>query len=637
MQSKTSYFNKTIFLKNITRFWPIWFVYFLVCMVRLPLRLFYALDREPLDNSVMSLDAFRLLQLQEVVKTALRPFPLFLFAAITAIAVFSYLYQSRSCNMMHAFPVCRESLFLSNLLSGICFLAIPQAAAFMGGILVCFLKSMLQLEYLMHWLLLSLGISCFALALAVFTVMITGNLVAAPVFYFILNFLFVGCRTVVFALIELMSYGIRSADSTFGDFLSPYYYLASCFTDSTYFIPNQESRFMITDLYGCVAAYFGAGLLILAFAFFIYKKKHLETAGDPITIPFLKPIFRWTLAFSIGVYGSITGQYFLKGDYHSGGNLLLLLFFMTCIGALAFFAADMLLQKKFFVFRKKRLLECGVFLALSWFFFLAVDLNLFGIETQIPKEEELQSVFLSGIYPIRVKESDYSKILEIHEKLVASRDEIQHYFRKYPENSYASTLNITYTLKNGKTLTRSYSIPMEDFYLSQDGYPFCLLEQLSDQPEYYLSYHFTESYDSLLFVNGSIDVLRNSNYLESVTLNQEQCNRIFQALKQDILEGNYHIYDYSRENKVSSLVYYNVLYLTFQVPVGTTYVYYNGIDTVTDDSILQAASISLTTDCVHTLQAFRDLGILDPEENLITQQDADFLYNDDYPEAQIYH
>lgn len=636
MQSKTSYFNKTIFWKNITRFWPVWSAYLLVCLVRLPLRLFYALELQPPEN-VASLDAFRITQLQDVVKSALRPFPFFIFAAITAIAVFSYLYQSRSCNMIHAFPVCRESLFLSNLLSGICFLAIPQAIAFMGGIFVCFLKSMLQLEYLMHWLLLSLGISGFALALAVFTVMITGNIVAAPVLYVILNFLFVGCRTVVCALFEMMSYGISSMNPSFGDFLSPYYKLASCFPSSSFYYSGQEPQFQVTEMYGCVAAYFGAGLLFLFLAFFVYKKKHLETAGDPVTIPFLKPVFRWILAFSIGVYGSIAGQYFLKGAYYSGWNLLLLLFFMACIGAFAFFVTDMLLQKKFFVFQRKKLLECGVFLALSWCFLLAVDRNLFGIETHIPKEEDLQSVFLSGIYPIHVKEEDYSKILEMHQKLIDSRDEIQHYFRKYSENSYASVIDLTYTLKNGRRITRTYSIPIEDFYLAQEGYPFCLLEQLSDQPEYYLSYHFTESYDSVLFVNGSMDVLRDSEYLESVSLNQEECNRIFLALKQDILEGNYHIYDYSRENKVSSRVYYNTLHLTFQAPMGTSYVYYGGTDTVTDDSRLQATSISLTVDCVHTLQAFQDLGILNPEENLITQQDAQLLYSDDYPDAQVYH
>lgn len=636
MRSKTSYFNKTIFLKNITRFWPIWSAYLLVCMVRLPLRLLYALELRPLDDS-MSLEAYQLTQLQAVVRSALWPFPFYMFAAITAIAIFSYLYQSRSCNMMHAFPVCRESLFLSNLLSGICFLAIPQAIAFMGGIFVCFLKSMLQLEYLMHWLLLSLGISGFALALAVFTVMIAGNIVAAPILFIILNFLFVGCRTVICALIELMSYGIQSTNSSFGDFLSPYYYLTAHFFGFSFDVLDRESLFPLSKMYSCITAYCAAGILLLALAFFIYKKKHLETAGDPITIPFLNPVFRWILAFSAGVYGSIAGQYFLKGPYYSGWNLLLLIFFMTCIGAFAFFAADMLLQKKFFVFQKKKFLECGIFLILAWVFLLAVDLNLFGFETRIPKEEELQSVFLSGIYPIHIKEEDYSKVLEIHEKLVASKDEIQRYFRKYPENSYASVLDITYTLKNGRSFTRSYSIPIEDFYLSQEGYPFCLLEQLSDQPEYYLFYHFTESYDSVLFVNGSMDVLKDSEYLESISLNQEECSRIFQAFKQDILEGNYHIYDYSRESKVSSQVYYNTLYLTFQAPEGASYVYYGGTDIVNDDSRLQATSISLTVDCTHTLQAFQDLGILNPEENLITQQEAGLLYHDDYPEAQIYH
>lgn len=36
MQSKISYFNKTIFKKNITHYWPIWFGYLLVCLFEIP-------------------------------------------------------------------------------------------------------------------------------------------------------------------------------------------------------------------------------------------------------------------------------------------------------------------------------------------------------------------------------------------------------------------------------------------------------------------------------------------------------------------------------------------------------------------------------------------------------------------------
>ena len=39
MQSRTSCFNKTIFKKNITHFWPIWGIYLVFLLYALPLTL----------------------------------------------------------------------------------------------------------------------------------------------------------------------------------------------------------------------------------------------------------------------------------------------------------------------------------------------------------------------------------------------------------------------------------------------------------------------------------------------------------------------------------------------------------------------------------------------------------------------
>ena len=36
MKSKNSFFNKTIFLKNVTLYWPIWAVYTLISVIMQP-------------------------------------------------------------------------------------------------------------------------------------------------------------------------------------------------------------------------------------------------------------------------------------------------------------------------------------------------------------------------------------------------------------------------------------------------------------------------------------------------------------------------------------------------------------------------------------------------------------------------
>ena len=44
---------------------------------------------------------------------------------VCAMAVFSYLYSSRSACMMHALPLRREALFLTQYLAGLSFLLLP--------------------------------------------------------------------------------------------------------------------------------------------------------------------------------------------------------------------------------------------------------------------------------------------------------------------------------------------------------------------------------------------------------------------------------------------------------------------------------------------------------------------------------
>lgn len=39
MRSKTSYFNETVFWKNITHFWPVWLIYTILLLCMVPLRL----------------------------------------------------------------------------------------------------------------------------------------------------------------------------------------------------------------------------------------------------------------------------------------------------------------------------------------------------------------------------------------------------------------------------------------------------------------------------------------------------------------------------------------------------------------------------------------------------------------------
>ena len=136
---------------------------------------------------------------------------LFFFAVAAALAVFSYLYSAKSTNMMHALPVNRLELYVTNYLSGLIFLIVPEIITFFITVLVCLANQFTCIQYLFAALLAQAGVTFFAYSLAVFVAMFTGQAFAMPCYYVIVNYLYVGCMFIVAKVIETISYGIENA------------------------------------------------------------------------------------------------------------------------------------------------------------------------------------------------------------------------------------------------------------------------------------------------------------------------------------------------------------------------------------------------------------------------------------------
>ena len=130
MRSGTSFFNGTLYRKAFFRFWPIWALYGTMWLLILPLR-FLA---EAMRGSVRS-DQSTLEYLQQIARDIPSALPFGVAAAavagvVCAMAVFAYLYSSRSACMMHALPARREALFVSHYLAGLSFLLLPHLAVY---------------------------------------------------------------------------------------------------------------------------------------------------------------------------------------------------------------------------------------------------------------------------------------------------------------------------------------------------------------------------------------------------------------------------------------------------------------------------------------------------------------------------
>ena len=98
MQSKTSYFNATLFRKNLTRFWPLWG---LASFIGALFPLAVLLDMVHRGWNVLSAPDFTGMYYDAVSAV---PVINLVYAALCAMAVWSYLYNARSVGLMHTLP-----------------------------------------------------------------------------------------------------------------------------------------------------------------------------------------------------------------------------------------------------------------------------------------------------------------------------------------------------------------------------------------------------------------------------------------------------------------------------------------------------------------------------------------------------
>ena len=228
----------------------------------------------------------------------------------------------------------------------------------------------------------------------------------------------------------------------------------------------------------------------------MYRKRRLESAGDVVAVNAMKPVFKYGVALCAGVaLGMGTTMILYGGDF-------VLMAAIVVWGIVGYFAAEMLLQKSFRVFKKWKgaVAVAAVFIAL----FLVVAFDLTGFETRIPDPDSVKSVEVSGLGVMYLDDSgdrfngtitDRSQIRLItllHEAAVAQRN-------SELGNGATTSLNVTYHLKNGGTLSRQYySVRVNPDETQQEGTAAWAVQQFYDNKELcWQMYGFDELEDYL--------------------------------------------------------------------------------------------------------------------------------------------
>ncbi len=630
MKSGTSYFNATLFKKNLTRYWPIWALYALIWLYALPMRCIMVVSRNQAwmgETPVKQVQAFA-----NQIPDMLEGFGIFMaatFGVLAAMAVFSYLYNNRAAGMIHSLPVRREGLFLTSYLSGLVFLLAPNALVWLltlGAEALC--SGYVNLYTVSLWLAAQSGMCIFFYSFAVFCAMFTGHLLALPAFYGILNFLAVVLMFLFDVMFEPFLYGYAGMTNTAEEivrWLTPVVRMG----DSVRWRNNGLGYHLegIPEL----VIYTVAGLVLAALALLVYRKRHIETAGDVVAVSMVRPIFKYGVALCSGLCLGywLYAMFGIRAPFGLMGSLLL----WTAIG---YFAAEMLLKKSFRVFKAWR--GCAVLLVLVVVGLTCLRMDAFGFVTRIPSPNKVASVTVDGMgsYPydegrsfgfVTEDAALIEKTVALHKGFVDQHKNPDSYVGG--DSDYIR-LNVEYKLTNGTVLRRQYGFgvwpgskleqPARDFYC--------------DPKVAQLSYGMVEI-DPAHLDNVEVGSLWNTtskkneyySLTERIPVAQQQAAllAIYDAVMLDFEQGNLgkrYLFDLEDGRQNNTCTTDLVIYWNEPYDAKSTHPRVTAIEAATSYSrAIYSKSITLTPHAHNTIRVLTELGVLDEDTTLRLYRD----------------
>lgn len=544
MKSKISCFNRTIFKKNFTLYWPLWIGYLLLLLAIVPLNLFQYMHIS--ENQAEE----QYSALRNVFYAATSPTLLFVFSTAAVLCVFSYLYHAKNTNGIHGFPVTRQELFVTNAFSAFIFLVIPELISFVAGVFVGLSNGVTRIEILLYLFLFQLGMTFFYTASASAIAMLTGNMIAMPVYCLIANYLYVIVREVLEELIIYMTYGLVDLWGTdISYMLSPLYYLEYCVSAETKYNDVLEQIDAITvSGGGAIAVYAGAGVLLFVIAYRLYRRRQLETAGDIISVKAMKPVFR----IGLGVCGGTAVGYLLSDLLHfdterySTARFSILLCFVISGIFIGFFVAEMLMQKSFRVFRKQIIAEAVVSAGAVGIFLAAVNADAFGLEHRIPASEEIAEAWVDCDYPIQYKEEELAELLAVHSQILEEKE--GNIAETAKNDVVCRNAVIKYVLTDGSILVRKYLLPVEQDALFWADTPIGKLLAKEMEAENMKQYMLGTNYESNQYLSGYIDLYDEYQNCLEYRFGEEELAVISKAVLKDVEEGNILCYEFELLN-----------------------------------------------------------------------------------------
>ena len=593
MKSGTSCF-KTLFLSAVKRSWPVWTAYLAAWVVVLCGGIASGLTR---NWEVLSYGQTDSVTVQFVMNAAAEtgPFISFFAAIAAAMCVFSFMYSARSAGAMAVLPINRGKLYFAQSLAGLVPLLAANIVVFAASLCVEASYGAVNVMPLLVWLaLVSMQLVLF-FGIAAFSAQLTGHIIVLPAAYVVFNFLAAVLEYAVGRAFCVFIYGANTGKYVLTA-LSPLVYMTCNMLVNVPELVNADGTWTMqysqADFSGWTGmlVYLAVGAVLVVLGMLLYKHRRMEAAGDVVSVRILKPVFKYCFALGGALVLGVCAHNMLKDSYYSDGGAWELLALMLIGGFVCYFAAEMMINKTFHVWKGKVLAGFAVFAVVLSALVCAGEFDLTGYERRLPTSDEVVSVTVNGVSEeIKLAEKyNVERTIALHSQIVSHKKLSEAGFRSGEYiNSVAGvvTLEVEYELKDGGTLKRVYNFctPAEDIETyeqllnCQEAIYYRKRTQVPVTPET-LSYAYVSYRDPA--AAGDPDY---NYYMENLNLTPEEAYELYsECILPDIDDGTL-----GRVWLIMDDDYYNTVYdcsISFELRQpgneGTRYDYFYTVPTV---------------------------------------------------------
>jgi ABC-2 type transport system permease protein len=371
---------------------------------------------------------------------------------------------------------------------------------------------------------------------------------------------------------------------------------------------------------GIVLGYALAALLVYAVSYYCYRLRRSESAGDLLAFSWLKPVFRWGVGICSGYFVGILVKSMVTGFSMWAA--------LVVFGLIAYFVADMFVQKSFRVFTRAGFRESVLFLGFVVISYGGMYAATYGVEHYVPDESKLEKAYLYMNYPVEFEGGQMSEVCQIQREIIEQGRQLQ---EEAEEDGDAITVSFIYHLKNGGKLERLYKLPAdEDFSVDLAAE----LYQYELEPDSFMKYLVGSDYDEITrFEETEVEYDSEDGSYISQTLDSSAAAKIYRAVCEDVKAGTlqkYNLQNYQNEDAYSYMqetgvyLYFKFYHTSedwedaFDMANGSLLSHnaagYVGYE---EDNKTGYLNLSLGEDCTNVIDALCEAGVIDSVDDLL--------------------